>query len=169
MHFYYFAWKSTFFLCYYPLIMNVEFRRFLVVNVVWMLLVLHTHQSFIDAHKSFRPFLRPLFGRQHPPTLFFATENSKRNSSKNNPESIWTTLPHYSKKLEQKRFSFFWCDCPLVFEKSTNQTKNCLITIFTFCEQSVIVQTIQMCDRLLKTPINGFRALLERYKQNWKY
>lgn len=107
MHFYYFAWKSTFFLCYYPLIMNVEFRRFLVVNVVWMLLVLHTHQSFIDAHKSFRPFLRPLFGRQHPPTLFFATENSKRNSSKNNPESIWTTLPHYSKKIGTKTFFIF--------------------------------------------------------------
>lgn len=57
--------------------MNVEFRRFLVVNVVWMLLVLHTHQSFIDAHKSFRPFLRPLFGRQHPPTLFLQLKIQK--------------------------------------------------------------------------------------------
>ena len=169
MHFYYFAWKSTFFLCYYPLIMNVEFRRFLVVNVVWMLLVLHTHQSFIDAHKSFRPFLRPLFGRQHPPTLFLQLKIQKEIQVKIILSLSEQPCPTTQKNWNQKRFSFFWCDCPLVFEKSTNQTKNCLITIFTFCEQSVIVQTIQMCDRLLKTPINGFRALLERYKQNWKY
>ena len=148
--------------------MNVEFRRFLVVNVVWMLLVLHTLQSFIDAHKSFRPFFKATFWQTtSPDNPFLQLKFKKKIQVKNNLNK----LPHYSKNWNWKRFSFFWCDCccPLVFEKSTNQTKNCLITIFTFCEQSVIVQTIQMCDRLLKTPINGFRALSERYKQNWKY
>jgi len=42
---------------------NVEFRRFLVVNVVWMLLGLHAHQSFITCPKSFRPCKANFFGR----------------------------------------------------------------------------------------------------------